>query len=136
MHSCTHWLRPRNPIPTHLGSYTRALLVSKDRHLFVTPSGSRFRIPKLDVSRNGQRRSCIKQKCSTYISGSVIPKITQLRLRGISARCRRNFPSIDFHDCLSQVSNLARNKCLLSPCQPRCNYSIYQCCGSGSVGSI
>jgi hypothetical protein len=33
VHSCTHWLRPRN-----LGSYTRALLVSQDRrHLFVTP---------------------------------------------------------------------------------------------------
>jgi hypothetical protein len=38
--SCTHWLRPRNsppPLP-HLGSYTRALLVSQfGRHLFVTP---------------------------------------------------------------------------------------------------
>ncbi len=39
VHSCTHWLRPRNPPPSpHLGSYTRALLVSQDRrHLFVTP---------------------------------------------------------------------------------------------------
>jgi hypothetical protein len=39
VHSCTHWLRPRNltPSPPHLGSYTRALLVSQDRrHLFVT----------------------------------------------------------------------------------------------------
>jgi hypothetical protein len=27
VHSCTHWLMPRNP-PAHLGSYTRALLVS------------------------------------------------------------------------------------------------------------
>ncbi len=37
--SCTHWLRPRNSRPPpHLGSYTRALLVSQDRrHLFVTP---------------------------------------------------------------------------------------------------
>ncbi len=40
--SCTHWLslRPRNSptFPQHLGSYTRALLVSQDRrHLFVTP---------------------------------------------------------------------------------------------------
>jgi hypothetical protein len=36
--SCTHRLRPRNsPPPPHLGSYTRALLVSQDRlHLFVT----------------------------------------------------------------------------------------------------
>jgi len=25
-HSCTHWLRPRNPSPPHLGSYTRVLL--------------------------------------------------------------------------------------------------------------
>jgi hypothetical protein len=34
---CTHWLRSRTPSP-HLGSYTRALLVSQDRrHLFVTP---------------------------------------------------------------------------------------------------
>jgi hypothetical protein len=39
VHSCTHWLRPRNLThPMHLGSYTRALLVSQDRqHLFVTP---------------------------------------------------------------------------------------------------
>ncbi len=38
VHSCIHWLRPRNPSPTHLGSYTRALLVSQDRrYLFVTP---------------------------------------------------------------------------------------------------
>ncbi len=36
--SCTHLLRPSNlPPPPHLGSYTRALLVSQDRrHLFVT----------------------------------------------------------------------------------------------------
>ncbi len=40
--SNTYWLRPRiSPPPPapHLGSYTRALLVSRDRrHLFVTPS--------------------------------------------------------------------------------------------------
>jgi hypothetical protein len=39
VYSCTHWLRPLNfPPPPHLGSYTRALLVSQERrHLFVTP---------------------------------------------------------------------------------------------------
>ncbi len=39
VHSCTHWLWPRNsPLPPHLDSYTRALLVSKERrHLFATP---------------------------------------------------------------------------------------------------
>jgi hypothetical protein len=39
LYSCTHWLRPRNsPLPPHLGSYTKALLVSQGRrHLFVTP---------------------------------------------------------------------------------------------------
>ncbi len=42
----THWLIPRNsrppPLPPHLGSYTRALLVSQDRrHLFVTPLTNR-----------------------------------------------------------------------------------------------
>ncbi len=38
VHSCTHWLRPRNsPPPPHLDSYYEGLLVSKDRrHLFVT----------------------------------------------------------------------------------------------------
>ncbi len=37
--SCTLSLDPANlPLPPHLGSYTRALLVSQDRrHLFVTP---------------------------------------------------------------------------------------------------
>jgi hypothetical protein len=28
VHSCTHWLRPRDPRP-HLGSYTRSLLAAK-----------------------------------------------------------------------------------------------------------
>ncbi len=39
VHSCTHWLRPPNlPLLPHLGSSTRALLVSQDRrHLFLTP---------------------------------------------------------------------------------------------------
>jgi hypothetical protein len=38
-YSCTHRLRPRNsPLPPHLGSYSRAPMVSQDRrHLFVTP---------------------------------------------------------------------------------------------------
>ncbi len=47
VHSCTHWLRPRNPPPPpptrHLGSYTRALFVSQDRgHIFVTPWSQSF----------------------------------------------------------------------------------------------
>jgi hypothetical protein len=42
VYSCTHWLRPRDtpqlPPSPHLGSCTRALLISRDRrHLFVTP---------------------------------------------------------------------------------------------------
>jgi hypothetical protein len=34
-----HWLRPRTPppLPLHLGSYTRALLVSQDRRHLVPP---------------------------------------------------------------------------------------------------
>ncbi len=37
-YSCSHWLRPRNsPLPPHLGSYTKALLVSQDRrHLDIS----------------------------------------------------------------------------------------------------
>ncbi len=43
VHSCTHWMRPRNyPPPPHLGSYTRALLVSQDRlHPLCDPLVSR-----------------------------------------------------------------------------------------------
>jgi len=39
VYSCTQWLGPRSPpLPPHLGSYTRAPLVSRDkRRLFVTP---------------------------------------------------------------------------------------------------
>jgi hypothetical protein len=38
VHSCSHWLRLLIPPPPHLGSYTRALLVSQGRrHLFVNP---------------------------------------------------------------------------------------------------
>jgi hypothetical protein len=44
LHSYTHWLRPRNPPPSHLDSYAIALLVSEDRrHLFVTPWIGGFR---------------------------------------------------------------------------------------------
>ncbi len=36
VYSCTHWLRPCIPPPPHLGSYTRAPLVSQDRwHRFL-----------------------------------------------------------------------------------------------------
>jgi hypothetical protein len=35
--SCTYWLTPRNStLPPHLGSYTRALLVSQDRRSLCT----------------------------------------------------------------------------------------------------
>jgi hypothetical protein len=39
-----------SPLPPHLGSYTRALLVSQDRrHLFVTPYITiKFHVPVLD----------------------------------------------------------------------------------------
>jgi hypothetical protein len=41
VHSSTHWLRTPSLLP-HLGSYTRAPLVSQDRrHLFVTPCKKR-----------------------------------------------------------------------------------------------
>ncbi len=43
VHSCSHWLRPRNsPLPPHLGSYTSALLVilyrrqPPDSHYFIS----------------------------------------------------------------------------------------------------
>jgi hypothetical protein len=37
VHSCTHWLRPRNsPLPPHLGSYTRALFVISYSPMVVT----------------------------------------------------------------------------------------------------
>ncbi len=54
VHSCTHWLRPRNPPnPPHLDLYTRALLVSKERwHLFVTPCRTEI---SLVAARQAQR---------------------------------------------------------------------------------
>jgi hypothetical protein len=40
MYSCSHWLRDLPVILQHLGSYTKALLVSQDRRrLFVKPPG-------------------------------------------------------------------------------------------------
>ncbi len=42
--SCTHWLTPTPPtLLPHLGSYTKALLVSQDRrHLFLTPWSQQY----------------------------------------------------------------------------------------------
>jgi hypothetical protein len=39
VHSCTHWLKPRNrkPQPPHLGSYARAQLVAKIDDIFCDP---------------------------------------------------------------------------------------------------
>jgi hypothetical protein len=49
VHSCTHWLRPRNhnpPLPPQWDSYMRALLISKHRrHLFETPWSSPSPVP-------------------------------------------------------------------------------------------
>ncbi len=40
VHSCTHWLRPRNlPPPPHLGPYTRALLVTGQHRFFTSFAG-------------------------------------------------------------------------------------------------
>ncbi len=37
VHSCTHWLRPRNsPLPPHLDSYYEGA-IGQQRYLFVTP---------------------------------------------------------------------------------------------------
>ncbi len=60
VYSCTHWLRPCNPppLPQHLGSFTRALLVSHDRrHLFVTPC-----LKLLPIILRSQIWSCMKVK--------------------------------------------------------------------------
>jgi hypothetical protein len=40
LHVCAHSLAetPQHPLPPRLGSYTRALLVSQDGHLFATPN--------------------------------------------------------------------------------------------------
>ena len=57
VHSCTRWLSSRNsphPLPLHLGSQTRVLLVSQDRrHLFVTPRHNR------NNERMGDQIACI-----------------------------------------------------------------------------
>ncbi len=70
LYSCTHWLRPRNsppPFPPHLGSYTRAILVSKDRRdLFVTPW--------LGLSQHWPIRSLTGSKSSSQVAINVYYK--------------------------------------------------------------
>jgi hypothetical protein len=70
VHRCTHWMRPRNsPLPPHVGSYTRALLISQDRrHLFVNPwvNDQRFVTESIKMKMNSEfalqtfqnRKSC------------------------------------------------------------------------------
>jgi hypothetical protein len=44
VYSCSHWLRPRKSSPPpHLGSYTKALLVSQERRHFFVNSWSETR---------------------------------------------------------------------------------------------
>jgi hypothetical protein len=84
VYSCTHWLRPRNPSPTpHLGSYTRALLVSQDRrHLFVTPC----RPPSLkypSATPDQRPNSWTKSKQRSYEFSSLLFKVTLQHCLGI-----------------------------------------------------
>ncbi len=69
MYSYTHWLRPS---PPHLGSYTRALLVSQDRrHLFVTPCNDRsvdFPQCSDDIDRTSSSPSSLRLRWSDPIS--------------------------------------------------------------------
>jgi hypothetical protein len=72
VHSCTHWLRPRNSLlPPHLDSYTttRELLVSQDRrHLFVTPWIHRYKgaVPCTRIPyRQYHTDNCCKSKQKT-----------------------------------------------------------------------
>ncbi len=105
--SCTHWMRPR-PHPSHWDSYTRALLVSKDRrHLFVTrclqytcKNSSLVFLKELDFI-GGQRRlwkKIITKKCSCRMISIGIKMISSAlqntlfgRLRDLTAwkRCCR-----------------------------------------------
>ncbi len=72
VYSCTHWLRPHNtpPIPPHLGSYTRALLVSQDRrHLCITP-WSRGKIEGIRFNQLTQQRWEPRGRQSDWSVGS------------------------------------------------------------------
>jgi hypothetical protein len=69
VYSYTYWLRPRNsPLPPHLGSYTRALLVSQERrHLFSNPLAvNHGYLISTAQSRRTKRTSINKTKKDPY----------------------------------------------------------------------
>jgi hypothetical protein len=71
VHSCTHWLRPRNPPLQHSGSYKRALLISQiddismwlpvlphclSKHFSLSPSGRRLAKEKRKTGERDKER--------------------------------------------------------------------------------
>ncbi len=77
VHSCTHWLRPRNSPPPRIWTrIARALLVSKDRrHFFVTPCStvsSGFASIRGGVHKYLMRSSVIQWKSRTEFNAQAI----------------------------------------------------------------
>jgi hypothetical protein len=56
VHSCTHWLRPRNsPPPSHLDSYYEGAIGQQDRrHLLVTPCVNQLASLQIDLAAISQ----------------------------------------------------------------------------------
>jgi hypothetical protein len=128
VYSCTHWLRASNP-PPHLGSYTRALLVSHDRrHLFVTPGCNEpyfnpFLCVLCTVSFRTYHMLLIFSSpvCSPR-PHFILPRIISL----FSLHCLHPFLCALFIPTPLFLHNLFA----ICPSFPTC--FVTQCCGSGS----
>ncbi len=109
VHSCTHWLRPRNPPPPAFGLYTRALLVSQDRrHLFVIPWKSRIRIilesavSILYTVTSSSARRCITRRVSLLTGSRVRSWIKHIGLDTLTIHpARKPIHSKNKHNILT-----------------------------------
>ncbi len=102
MYSCTHWLRPLllpTP-PPHLGSYTRAPLVSQDRrHLFVTPCFSHSRTQFSSTAPRGKMAAATlhlwPSRTATWSSGTRLCScVQQTQLLGLQVNQSFEFKEV------------------------------------------
>ncbi len=92
VYSCTIWLRPRNSPPPHLGSYTRALLVSKQTTSLCNPLGSSFR-PASQPHRKYLFPDTLAQENDLFLNKSLNPLYHRSTVRH-SQRISQKFCSI------------------------------------------
>ncbi len=125
VHSCTHWLRSRNPLlPRIWTPYTRALLVSQDRrHLLVTPwvnwtfvktllgTGGRAQVDRLKEHRSQTQRMRFKGTGRRKIISSIKKVIRKIKIKWEENRIIKINPEVNWRNMIFVSDKFSAKKC-------------------------